>query len=50
MPPVEAKFTSWEIKVGVCEYTGCMCLHDVGGVSQTAGLGSSRSHSVVSGV
>ena len=40
MPPIEAKLTSWEIKVGVCENTRCLC--ELGGVRQTAGLGLSR--------
>lgn len=47
MPPIEAELTSWEIKIKVCEHTGCMCLCELGGVSQTAGLGLSRSHSAV---
>ena len=32
MPSTEAGLTSWEIKVKVCvEYTGCMCLCELGG-------------------
>jgi len=46
MCAIEAKLTSGEVKVKVCEYTACTCLCGLGGVSQTAGLALSGSQSV----